>query len=123
MPEVREVPIHARVRKLALAKLVAGLLGIYLLWPLGLMELLQRLQQEKHDNPSVLSWVLEHGLLLLMSVPFVVLGIGLVELTLGKPFWQLSSAWNQMEEGKRTRLILLLFGLIFGFLALWVYLS
>jgi hypothetical protein len=96
---------------------LGGLIGTYLLWPLGLMQLLGKLAGEEGTNKvaGVLAMVL--------GVPFVLFCVGMVELVTGRPFRQLSSSWNQMNEWKQGLMSFLLLCLGIGLVGLLLYLA
>ena len=101
-------------------KALGGLVTIIALWPLGLMSLLERLTNHPIGSLPGIGGALLAGLL---SAPFVLLCIGLVELTTGRPFRQMSSQWNQMDEKKQGLLSFLLLCLGIGFIGLLLYLA
>ena len=94
-PHDKSIP--ARIRKRGLLKALGGLGGlvsIYLLLRLGLMELLVRLLNAPTGS---LSGQVVGPLAGILSVPFVFFCIGVLEATTGRPFRRVSSAWNQIN--------------------------
>jgi len=118
IPTDQTTSTPARVRKGGLLKTAAGLVGIYLLWPLGLMGLLERLW---NDHRTVSEW-LSYPLLLVMTVPFVAFCIGLCELAGGRPFRLLESVWGGLNEWLQGLLSFLLLCLALGVLLLLLHL-
>jgi hypothetical protein len=121
MPQPHHNPIPARIRKIGLLKALGGLGGlvsIYLLLRLGLKDLLLRLTDDRSGSCAA-SYLLAG----LLSTPFVLLCIGVLELTTGKPFRRLSSAWNQMNEWKQGGLSFLLIWVGIGIVGLILYLT
>lgn len=110
----------ASVRTWGLAKVVGGLAGTGLLWPLGLIRLLEQLVAEPADR---LSRGTGYILVFLFSAPAVFFFIGCVELIGGKPMWRLSSSWNGLTEWKQGLLSFLLLWLGMSLVALVLYLA
>jgi hypothetical protein len=116
--EIGETP-HQRtpapVRYRALLKALGGLVAIILYWPLGVMGLLERLINHPSGSPL---WSVGTLLAGLLSAPFVLLCIGLVEALTGRPFRQVSCRWNRMAKWKQGLFSFLLLCLGIGFLGL-----
>ena len=94
--------------------------SIYLLFRLGLKDLLVRLTNEPRGSLSSLAVRLLAGLL---SVPFVLFCVGVLELTTGRPFRRLASAWNQINEWKQGVLSFLLLWVGIGIVCLILYIT
>ena len=122
MPQPHNNPIPSRIRKIGLLKALGGLGGlvsVYWLLRLGLKDLLLRLT----DDPPIGSRVVSCLLAGLLSAPFILFCVGVLELTTGKPFRRLSSAWNQMNEWKQGGLSFLLLWVGMGIVGLVIYLT
>ena len=113
-------PVSSKVRARGLLKAVSGLLLTYLLWPIGLMGLLERLTREPSGPISRLAGTL---LVLPMSAPFVLFCIGVLEAITGTRFRHISSAWNQMNEWKQGLMSFLLLWLGIGLISLLLFLA
>ena len=109
---------HSRIRKLGLLKTVAGLVGIYLLWALGLIRLLERLLNRPRSWHTELSYLLVFA----MTAPFVGFFVGLCELVTGKPFRLLESRWGRLREWQQGVFSFLLLCLAIGLLLLLLHL-
>ena len=117
MPKGPRILSCGRVRRRGLLMSLCGLIGIGLLWPLGLMGLLEGLTRESPRS------VVGGFLAILMSAPFVLLCIGAIEAITDRPFRSISSRWNQMSESKQGVLSFLLLCLGIAFLGLALYLA
>ena len=112
----------SRLRLWALVKLSAGLYGIYLLRPSGLFGTWGKLHETTNTLHSVpVQWLINMGKLVpthfadwLMSIPFLVLGIGLLELVANRPFWKIALAWDQMDKVKHDWLVFIILSLAIG---------
>src|SRR5262249_27781691 len=103
-----------------LLKTLGGTVTIYLLWPLGLMELLERLWNL--DKPNSPMEALSYLLLAAMTSPFVLFFVGLCELATGKRFRVLESAWRGLNEWLQGLFSFLLICLAIAVLLLLVHL-
>jgi hypothetical protein len=110
----------ASVRTRGLAKVAGGLAGTWLLWPLGLMRLLEQLVAEP---ANWLSRATGYVLAFLLSAPVVFFFVGCVELIGGKPMRRLASSWSGLTAWKQGLLSFLLLWLGMGLVALVLYLA
>ena len=101
-------------------KIITGLVAIVLFWPLGLMGFLKSLTDHPPGSPL---WIVGALLAGLMSAPFVLLGIGVMEAATARPFRHISSKWNAMSERKQGFFAFLLLCLGIGLIGLLLYLA
>lgn len=113
-------PVSGGVRRKGLLKVIGGLVAAYLLWPLGLMGLLERLTRE---HAELLPALAGYALVGVLSAPFVLFCVGVLETITGTRFRHISSAWNQMNEWKQGMLSFLLLWLGIGLIALLLWLA
>ena len=109
MPGPFHDPATGTIRRKGLAKAIGGFGLICLLWPLGLMGLLERLRPS--SSPGF-------ALMLAVAAPYVLFCIGMLEVVTGRRVRHISSAWQQMSEWKQGLLFLLLVSLAIGLVAL-----
>jgi hypothetical protein len=129
-PMGNQRPLVSSLRAWALAKMLAGLLGIYLLWPSGLMATWAKMHETTNTvHPVGTQWLINMGRLLpdhlanwLLSIPFVVVAIGLLELVANRPFWQLATSWEGMKKTTHDWLVFLILCLAFAGIILATYL-
>jgi hypothetical protein len=107
-------------RRNGIIKFLSGLIAIVAYWPLGLMGLLQHLVNYPRGSPQ---WTAGALLAFVMSAPFVLLCIGLIEAFTGRPFRYISSKWNAMSEGKQGLFAFVLLCLGIGLVGLLLYLA